>query len=261
MFSIHDISYSKTIAGIMLSFLIVSTFGISPKLQQAGFVSLHDIDSTIRISARYATHDNFMGKPIIGYHDSSMIVLTKEAAYALKKAQEEFLQDGYCLVVYDAYRPQFAVDSFVSWVNDSNEQSCKPLYFPRVDKATCCDDGYIARRSGHTRGSTIDLTIMEAHKSLHQIIVSYRKLNDGFTIPFLDDGTLDMGSSFDLFDPVSRAVNNLIDVQYQERRNYLKRVLEKHGFKQYAGEWWHFTLRNEPYPANQDASYFNEPMV
>ena len=133
----------------------------------------------------------------------------------------------------------------------------KEYYFPRVDKAKVFELGYVSKRSGHSRGSTVDLTLIEYGKALHKVQALKRTLLDGSKIQFLDDGTVDMGSSFDLFDPASHFENNLIEETFKKRRAYLKAVMEKHGFKNYANEWWHFTLKNEPYPADQDNSYFN----
>ncbi len=224
-----------------------------------GFVDLSEVDPTILVSLRYITSENFLGTPVDGYK-KSCILLTKEAAEALKAVQEEVKKDGYCLVVYDAYRPQQAVDHFVRWSEDVTDQKKKAQYYPRVDKAQTFELGYIEKRSGHSRGSTVDLTIIKDGKVPHKIVTRNITLLDGFMIKYLDDGTVNMGSSFDLFDLASHYENNLIKPLYQKRRLYLKNVMDKYGFKNYAEEWWHFTLRNEPYPADQDSSYLNFPI-
>lgn len=247
-------------------FLIASVFGcfiyiemcnaISDEARSKGFVYLHEVDPTIIASVRYATHENFVGKPVDGYK-APVVIMTKQAAQALKKVQEAVKKDGYCLVVYDAYRPQQAVNHFMRWSEDINDQSKKDHYYPRVDKANVFELGYVAKRSGHSRGSTVDLTIIKDGQLPHAIKATARKLLDGYTITFLDDGTIDMGSSFDLFDTASRYENDLIEPAFKQLRTYLKNVMEKYGFKSCSGEWWHFTLRNEPYPADQESSYFN----
>lgn len=220
------------------------------------FVYLHEIDPTILISVRYYSSENFIGKPIEGYK-CPVIILTKQAAHALKHVQEEVKKYGYCLVVYDGYRPQKAVDYFVQWSNNTQDQIKKSQYYPRVDKAQVFELGYVAKRSGHSRGSTVDLTIIKSDQKLHAIEEKNRTLSDGYTITMLDDGTVDMGSSFDLFDTASHTSNDCIYEQCKKRRCYLKMVMEKHRFKNYSKEWWHFTLHNEPFPADKDSSYFN----
>ena len=221
------------------------------------FVYLHDIDPTICVSLRYASCENFIGKPICGYK-KPVVIVTKQAALALKKVQAEVKKDGYSLVIYDAYRPQQAVNNFIDWSTEIKEQDKKASYYPRIDKKNVFELGYIAAKSGHSRGSTVDLTLIKTEHSLCEIITKKRILLDGFTITFLDDNTIDMGSSFDLLDGASHPENNiLIEEIYKKPRAYLKEVMEKYGFKQSSKEWWHFTLINEPYPADQDSSYFN----
>lgn len=255
------VGYKRTFTFLILPFLITfgSCFALSEAARSKGFVYLHEIDPTILVSVRYNSDENFVGKPVDGYKES-VIIVTKQTAEALKKVQEDLEKDGYCLVVYDAYRPQEAVNHFMRWSEDVADQLKKDRYYPRVDKAKVFDLGYVARRSGHSRGSTVDLTIINAGDALHPIQAEKRTLLDGFVITFLDDGTVDMGSSFDLFDVASHFENNLIEEEFKKLRTYLKTVMEKHGFKNYAKEWWHFTLKDEPFPADQDSSYFNFPV-
>lgn len=243
----------------LLSSLLVigSCFAISQEAKDKGFVDLHDIDPTIITCVRYATNENFVGKPVDGYK-KPVLMLTKQAAQALKKVQKAVKKDGYSLVVYDAYRPQQAVDHFYRWSQDIKDQVKKDQYYPRIDKSRVLELGYVATsRSGHTRGSTVDLTIIKDGQSPCEIKEKDRTLLDGYTVKFLDDGTIDMGSSFDIFDVASHYENNLIEDKYKTLRTYLKNVMEKFGFKNYPGEWWHFTLKNEPYSADKDSSYFN----
>lgn len=248
-----------SVFAIPILFIFHSAYPLTPEARALGFVYLHEVDPTIQISVRYATDENFVAKPVDGYK-KSVIIMTKQAADALKKVQVDLKKDGYCLVVYDAYRPQEAVNNFMYWADDINDQAKKVRYYPRIDKARVFELGYVAKRSGHSRGSTIDLTIIKDGELVHEIQEKNRTLRDGFTIKFLDDGTVDMGSSFDLFDEASHYDNSLIDDLYKQRRSYLKTAMDKQGFKNYEDEWWHFTLRNEPYPADKDSSYYNFPV-
>lgn len=249
----------KLLALIMVSFLHSGlNFALSKEAREKGFVYLDEIDPTIQASLRYCSNENFVGTSIEGYR-KSRVILTKQAAEALKRVQETVKQDGYSLVVYDAYRPQQAVDHFMRWSKDS-DKSKRAQYYPRIDKARVFELGYIAERSGHSRGSTVDLTIIQLDKTIKPIQEKERILLDGCVIKLLDDGTVDMGSSFDLCDIASHHDCTIIEKLYANRRNFLKTVMEKHGFKSYSKEWWHFTLINEPYPADREDSYFNFPV-
>lgn len=233
---------------------------LSNEARSKGFVYLDEVDPTIRISPRYASSENFVGAPVDGYTIQARIVLTKIAAQALKRVQEAVKKDDYCLVVYDAYRPQRAVDHFMRWSKDTRDQAKKSQYYPCVNKADVFELGYVAERSGHSRGSTVDLTLIKATGALHEIEVKARKLENGEIIEFLDDGTVDMGSSFDLFDEASNYASDKIDQACTKMRTYLRTVMKNNGFRSSEQEWWHFTLNNEPYPAGQESSYFNFPI-
>jgi D-alanyl-D-alanine dipeptidase len=143
------------------------------------------------------------------------------------------------------------------WSINVADQIKKSQYYPRVDKAKVFELGYVAQRSGHSRGSTVDLTLIKIKDSLHAVREKKRVLLDEFAITFLDDGTVDMGSSFDLFDTASHHENALIPENFKTQRAYLTKKMLNHGFKTYPEEWWHFTLKNEPYPAKEASSYFD----
>ena len=239
--------------------VFIPCYSISQEARDKGFVYLSEVDPTILVSLRYYSNENFVGRTVDGYK-KPVVILTRQAAQALKKVQDVVQKDGYCLVVYDAYRPQQAVNHFVRWGADNADRLKENHYYPRVAKDQVFELGYVATRSGHSRGSTVDLTIIKKDELLHDIVEKDRCLCDGFVIKFLDDGTLDMGSSFDLFDEASHSRNTLIDGQYQTRRLYLKNIMEQHGFKNFSNEWWHFTLKNEPFPADKDDSYFDFPI-
>ena len=215
----------------------------------SGFVYVNDIIPDIQVNLRYLTEENFMGCVVNGYY-SNVSIMTKEAALALKQVQELAKEKGYELVIYDSYRPQKSVNHFIKWSEDPNDhQIKKDHYYPRVNKENAFDLGYIAKKSGHTRGSTIDLTIIPIGKRvLNPLIPTKRILNDNSTILFLDDGTVDMGSSFDLLDEASHTNSTLVNENYQQMRLIFKNLMEQAGFMNYHKEWWHYTLKNEPFP-------------
>lgn len=236
-----------------------SVRALSDEARSKGFVYLHEIDPTILLSLRYESTENFVGTPIDGYK-APVLILTRQAALALKHVQEAVKKDGYSLVIYDAYRPQAASDHFKYWGKDSSDQRKKSQYYPRINKVDLFQLGYVGERSGHSRGSTVDVTLIKLGDAIHPIVEKKRTLLDGFTITLLDDGTVDMGSPFDLFDTASHHDNNLIEEKFKKLRTYLKKIMEAHGFKSYSNEWWHFTLKNEPNPKDQDENYFDFPV-
>lgn len=212
-----------------------------------GFVFITDIDPTIKESVRYSTKDNFLGRVVSGYQ-SNRVVSTKVAADALKRVHDDLKKEGYNLVVYDGYRPQRAVDSFVLWAKDINDATAKANYYPDVNKQDLFKLNYIAEKSSHTRGSTFDLTLIKRNEQLGAIKAGFRQLTSGEKIPYLDDNTVDMGSSFDLFHKASHHDSSLVTAEQSKMRNLLRSTMKKHGFKEYKEEWWHYTLENEPYP-------------
>lgn len=193
------------------------------------FLSIDSIPHLI-VDLRYFGADNFVGRPIEGYHQKSAW-LTAPAAQALSQVAATAARDGYGLWVFDAYRPQIAVNHFVRWARELEDSLQKSAYYPRVAKSRLFGEGYIAARSGHSRGSTVDLSL-------------YR----------LDTGErLDMGSPFDFFDPRSHPQSTLVSAKARANRSKLPRYMEAAGFQGLATEWWHFTLAEEPYPDR----YFN----
>ena len=190
----------------------------------------------IKTELRYFTGDNFIGRPVDGYLKPRCI-LTKEAAAALKKAQEELNTFGLGVKIYDAYRPQQAVDHFVRWAKDFRDMKMKDSYYPNVEKRNLFHDGYIAKKSSHSRGSTVDLTIISVQES---------EANTD----------IDMGTTFDFFDTKSWPNDLSISASQRAHRLLLRMIMKKHGFESYPKEWWHFTLKNEPYPD----TYFDFPI-
>ena len=214
-----------------------------------GFVYLHDCIPNIQVSLRYATEENFVGRIVNGYVDNVSIV-TEPTGKALKQVQELAKEKGYELVIYDSYRPQKSVDHFVRWSEDPHDpQRTKEHYYPRIRKEDAFQLGYIARKSGHTRGSTVDLTIIPlGERVINPLTAKTRILKDNSTILFLDDGTVDMGSSFDLFDEVSHTDSPLISDEQHQRRIMFREMMAQADFVNYTKEWWHYTLKNEPFP-------------
>ena len=201
-----------------------------------GFVYADETIPALRLDLRYAGAHNFVGERIDGYRKPRCI-LTREAAEALKKVQEELRPCGLGLKVFDAYRPQMAVDHFVRWTRTVEDTRMKAEFYPDVDKKDLFQDGYIAAKSSHSRGSTVDLTI-----------VSLRGEDA--------DRELDMGSGFDYFGLRSWPDSSLVQSPPRAHRVLLRMVMEKYGFRPYPQEWWHFTLKREPWPE----TYFNFPV-
>ncbi|APZ47633.1 peptidase M15 [Polaribacter reichenbachii] len=216
-------------------FLIALGFCITISAQNLpkGFVYLSDIDASIQKELRYLGNNNFIGKPIDGYINNCVIV-SKETAKALKKVQTILNKKGLSLKIFDAYRPQQAVNHFVKWAKVLNDTLMKQQYYPKVPKSQLFNLGYIASKSGHTRGSTTDLTIIDIKTGKE----------------------LDMGSPFDFFGIESHPFYKNITQKRKENRMLLRKVMLDNGFKPYDHEWWHFTLKNEPFPK----TYFNFPI-
>jgi D-alanyl-D-alanine dipeptidase len=217
----------------LVSFTTTSEHPIdTPPLHQ-DFVYLKDLMPNLRSDLRYFGSNNFVGQRIEGYN-APKCILSKEAAEALQIVQEELERIGFGLLIYDAYRPQQAVDYFIGWAQDDGDTLMKEEFYPNIDKKDLFNKGYISKQSGHSRGSTVDLTIVSL-KTRH---------------------ILNMGSPYDLFDEKSNIDYPHITKNQHALRLLLKRRMEKHGFKSYEKEWWHFTLINEPFPD----TYFDFPV-
>jgi zinc D-Ala-D-Ala dipeptidase len=200
------------------------------------FVHVELVVPGIKVDLRYLTANNFLGRPVDGYVEPACI-LTREAAEALAKVQADLSRFGLGLKIFDAYRPQRAVDDFVRWGKDLKDTKTKAEYYPRVRKEDLFKEGYIAEKSSHSRGSTVDVTIVYADAS-------------GI------GRELDMGTPFDFFGPESWPDSSLVSPVHRSLRMHLSVLMQKHGFEPYAKEWWHFTLKNEPFPH----TYFDFPV-
>ncbi len=198
-----------------------------------GFVDVSVAIPGIVAHARYAGPDNFMGTPVTGY-DAGKVIVSKPVAEALARVQAELVNKGMSLKLFDGYRPQRAVDHFMRWIADPDDTKNKAAYYPDVNKADLVELGYIAEKSGHSRGGSVDLTIV-------------RRGADGSWTE------MDMGSPWDLFDEKSHAASTSVSETAQANRKMFADLMIKNGFKPYTEEWWHFTLDPEPYPR----TYFN----
>ncbi|GAA2127448.1 D-Ala-D-Ala dipeptidase VanX [Streptomyces synnematoformans] len=199
----------------------------------ADFAFVDELVPGIRWDAKYATWDNFTGKPVDGYL-ANRIVGTRALCAALDEVRQKAGSRGFGLLLWDGYRPQRAVDCFVRWSQQPEDGRTKPRHYPHIDRSAMFELGYVAARSGHSRGSTVDLAL-------------YR----------LDTGELAaMGGGHDLMDSLSH--HGATGIGYAEARNreFLRSLMEDCGFSPYESEWWHYTLRDEPYPD----TYFDFPV-
>ncbi len=215
-----------------------------------GFVYLHQLAPDIEQDMRYAQNYNFIGQPVPGYH-KGLCILSKETALQLYRANQAIQRQGYRIKVYDCYRPQRAVDAFYQWSKDKNNQKMKDRFYPREAKADLFKNGYIARRSGHSRGSTVDLTLVKIGKS--QAVKSPLTACYDRSIHYLDDNSIDMGTRHDCLDRAAHYDYVHLSNAQKKNRQRLKQLMQDYDFRPYSKEWWHFTLNKEPYPNR----YFN----
>ena len=199
----------------------------------SGFVILSEAVPDVILEIRYYSTYNFVGERIDGY-EQPIALLTKEAANALKKVSDELVSKGYRLKIFDAYRPQKSVTHFMNWALDPNDTRMKEYFYPELEKKVLFPLGYIAEHSGHSRGSTLDLTLFDMKT----------------------EKEVDMGGTFDYFGELSHPDYAKIDVKQFANRMLLRKVMIKYGFKPLSEEWWHFTLKDEPYPN----TYFTFPV-
>jgi D-alanyl-D-alanine dipeptidase len=205
-----------------------------PEYENAGFVLITDVVPEAILEIRYYSTYNFVGERIHAY-EAPVAYLTKEAAQALKNVSDDLMAQGYRIKIYDAYRPQTAVDHFKSWAEDLDATEMKPYFYPEVDKSQLFEQGYIAAKSGHSRGSTVDLTIVDMATGME----------------------VDMGGGFDYFGELSHPGYTATLTQEQiDNRMILRKAMMDNGFKPLEEEWWHFTLVDEPYPD----TYFDFPV-
>ncbi|MBO9609696.1 MAG: D-Ala-D-Ala dipeptidase VanX [Paenibacillaceae bacterium] len=199
-----------------------------------GFVFIDEMLPGVRWDAKYATWDNFTGKPVDGY-EVNRIVGTRALANALSETQKQAAALGYGLLLWDGYRPKRAVDCFLRWSEQPEDNLTKDKFYPNIERTEMIAKGYVAARSSHSRGSAIDLTLYE-----------------------LDSGALvSMGGGFDLMDERSHHAAQGITGTEAHNRFLLRSIMENSGFEPYRFEWWHYVLRSEPYPDH----YFDFPVL
>jgi len=213
-----------------------------------GFVYLREIDPSIVQDIRYAGSHNFVGRPIRGYLAAECI-LSRSAANALRAVQKKLAEKNLSLIVWDCYRPTRAVDDFVAWSRDPARSEMKTEFYPRSDKRKLFALGYLARRSAHSRGSTVDLGIVPGTFSSAAPPDPAQPLT-ACTAPKgerFEDGTIDLGTGYDCLDVLGSAANAVVGETARRNRQMLKSYMRDAGFRPYAREWWHFELANEPF--------------
>jgi D-alanyl-D-alanine dipeptidase len=234
---------------MLASILLYIPSGWTQNAMPENFVDIQKAIPTIVLDIRYHTDHNFLGTKVDGYEAPKCLV-TAPAAEALAKVQAELQEMSLSLKIYDCYRPQRAVNHFVRWARDVGDTKTRAEFYPTVDKRHLFRDGYIAEKSGHSRGSTIDLTIVPVPTPAQEGYTAGQPLQACY-LPaakrFRDNG-IDMGTGFDCFHELSHPGNLKMGVQQRANRLLLKTLMDRYGFKNYDQEWWHFTLRNEPYP-------------
>jgi len=214
----------------VIFFVLLTCSQMNAQILKKGFSYLSEVDESIQQELRYFSSNNFIGKKIDGYNKNT-IIISNAAANALKKVQAELKQMGLSLKVYDAYRPQQSVDHFVRWAKKLNDTLMKQSYYPTIRKSDLFKLGFIASKSGHTRGSSVDLSIVEIKTNKE----------------------IDMGSSYDFFGATSHSFHKKLSSRQEKNRMLLRNIMIKNGFKPYDKEWWHYTLVDEPFPD----TYFN----
>jgi len=215
-------------SGVLIALLLLANSATAQI--PAEFIDVRQVVRGVTIDLRYFSRNNFVGEFIDGYEEANML-MTRETAAALIPVENQLRAMGLGLKIFDAYRPQQAVDHFVRWAEDLDDTRMKYRYYPNVDKANLFSDGYIAARSGHSRGSTVDLTIID------------RATGD----------ELDMGTPWDFFDLRSWPSSTEVSATQRANRMLLRTLIIEAGFRPLETEWWHFTLENEPFPD----TYFN----
>ena len=241
------LTVNKLAGALGLCLLVTAVEARSGELP-AGFVYLADVTKEIKQDMRYAGAHNFIGRRVDGY-DAAECILTRQAAQGLVRVQAELAPRGYSLIVWDCYRPARAVRDFANWSRLPNEARMKMEFFPNTDKANFFQQGYLATRSAHSRGSTVDLGIVPS--SLKEIpkfdMAAPLKPCTAPKGQRFEDGTIDLGTEHDCLDPQASTISPNISKEAQANRLMLRDAMQRAGFKPYSKEWWHFELVEEPF--------------
>ncbi|MEU7784131.1 M15 family metallopeptidase [Amycolatopsis sp. NPDC049159] len=248
----------RALAAVTLAAATALAVPTAAQATSPGFVALSDVAPSILQDIRYATPHNFVGRRVDGYLAPSCL-LTRQAADGLRKAQQRLRKRGYTLKVYDCYRPQRAVDHFVRWAKDLADEKMKAEFYRDVAKDRLFAEGYIAEKSGHSRGSTMDLTLVRLPPRFQRPYVPGERLEPCFAPrdQRFPDNTVDMGTGYDCFDPLAHTDNPAITGVARENRDLLRSTMAAAGFRNLPEEWWHFTLNDEPFPD----TYFDFPVT
>lgn len=246
----------KSLLSPLLALALAGTAGAAeePFELPDGFVYLSEAAPRVRQSIRYLGVDNFLGRPVRGYEVAECI-LSEPAAKALALVAADLASEGLGLKVFDCYRPQRAVDDFVEWGHDLADQKTKPVFYARVDKARLFELGYIASRSGHSRGSTVDLTTVRLDVPLSQRRPPTEACYESSAASRPPD-ELDFGTPWDCFDELSHTEHPAIGGEAAANRARFVAAMKRRGFSNYSREWWHYTLEDEPFPE----TYFDFPI-
>jgi D-alanyl-D-alanine dipeptidase len=242
-------------AGLVLTTMMLPVPALAGSALPKGFVYLRDIDPTILQDIRYAGSHNFVGRPIRGYLADECI-LSASAANALETVQKMLAEKKLALIVWDCYRPKRAVADFLQWSRDPADAEMKAEFYPRTDKEKLFALGYLARRSAHSRGSTVDLGIVPMAFSSAAPPNPSQSLK-ACTAPKgerFEDGTIDFGTGYDCLDVRGNTSSALVGGTALRNRQTLKSYMREAGFRAYSKEWWHFELINEPF--NRDGFDF-----
>jgi zinc D-Ala-D-Ala dipeptidase len=240
-------------AGLVLIIATLPALALADSALPKGFVYLRDIDPAIVQDIRYAGSHNFLGRPIRGYLAAECI-LSVPAANALETVQRKLAEKNLSLIVWDCYRPKRAVEDFFQWSKDPAHSEMKAEFYPRTDKEKLFALGYIARRSAHSRGSTVDLGLVPMDSSLPPPPNPSLPLK-ACTSPKgerFEDGTVDFGTGYDCLDALANTSNPVVGGIARDNRQTLKSYMKAAGFRPYAKEWWHFELINEPFDRGFD---------
>src|SRR5499427_10420358 len=229
-------------AAVAIALLALGKHAGAQSALPSGFVYLRDVDPSIAQDIRYSGFDNFVGRPLPGY-EAAECVLRRDVAAALKRVQADLAASGLSLKVYDCYRPIRAVRAMAAWVNDGRSEAATKRFFPKLPKSSLLRAGYIASRSRHSAGTTIDLTLMKAAAAPAAAFDPAAAYGPCTAPPAQrsPDNAIDMGTSFDCFDAASYTASATIGAEQRRWRKVLLEAMRKQGFANYDHEWWHFS--------------------